>query len=229
MTAATLTKHYAELSGEERFRLILAADGRGDTVEQERLAKSGKMIALKTPDHSPAAFAFRELALLTFIEISDHASVFQTMVLTMDPASPSTETAPDISDEELEKLADSDDAWDRLIPGRKQLDQVLAAGRIMRKKYQSWMRFCRRLSVPPDSYWQDLPGFERIQRLLSMARSLSFTPKGFEHWAKRQNPNGAAIVTVKQLAKALMQTYRERVVWWGGDRPGDGQDTTTKS
>ena len=41
MNASTVTKHYGLLTPEERFRLILAAGGRGDEAEQDRLVSTG--------------------------------------------------------------------------------------------------------------------------------------------------------------------------------------------
>jgi hypothetical protein len=39
MNANALVKNYGRLAPEERFRLILAARGRGDEAESDRLAK----------------------------------------------------------------------------------------------------------------------------------------------------------------------------------------------
>src|SRR2546428_21654 len=77
MKAPPLAKNYKCLTPEERFRLILAASGRGDEVEKDRLVNAGGRIALSMPDHSPFAHAFNELSLLTFIELLDDAAFYQ--------------------------------------------------------------------------------------------------------------------------------------------------------
>jgi hypothetical protein len=40
----TLARHYANLTPEERFRLILAAGSRGDEAERDRLVSTGQRI-----------------------------------------------------------------------------------------------------------------------------------------------------------------------------------------
>jgi hypothetical protein len=74
MTANAVARHYAELTPEERFRLILAAGARGDEAEQERLKAAGERITLSMPDHSPYGHAFDELATLVFLELVEEAS-----------------------------------------------------------------------------------------------------------------------------------------------------------
>ena len=69
MNANAVARHYGSLTPEERFRLILAASGRGDEVERIRLVSAAPRITLAMPDHSPFAQAFRELAFLIFIEL----------------------------------------------------------------------------------------------------------------------------------------------------------------
>ena len=44
MNTKTLANHYSQLSAEERFRLIVAADDRGDEAEKDRLANASKRI-----------------------------------------------------------------------------------------------------------------------------------------------------------------------------------------
>src|SRR5262245_29894012 len=74
MNANALARNYARLTPEERFRLILAAGGRGDEAERDRLVNAGERITLSMPDHSPYAHAFDELARLIFIELLETAA-----------------------------------------------------------------------------------------------------------------------------------------------------------
>jgi hypothetical protein len=74
MNANAVVKNYGSLTPEERFRLILAASGRGDEAERDRLARAGRRITLSMPDHSPYGHAFQELALLTFVELLEDAA-----------------------------------------------------------------------------------------------------------------------------------------------------------
>ena len=74
MKAPPLAKNYKALTPEERFRLILAASGRGDEAEAARLVNAGGRITLSVPDHSPYAHAFSDLALMTFIDLLEEAA-----------------------------------------------------------------------------------------------------------------------------------------------------------
>ncbi len=77
MKAPPLAKNYKCLTPEERFRLILAASGRGDEAERDRLGHAGEKITLSMPDHAPYAHAFNDLSLLTFIELLEEAASYQ--------------------------------------------------------------------------------------------------------------------------------------------------------
>jgi hypothetical protein len=54
--------------------LILAASGRGDEAERERLVNAGGRITLSMRDHSPYVHSFNELNLLVFVELLEEAA-----------------------------------------------------------------------------------------------------------------------------------------------------------
>ncbi len=93
MKAPPLAKNYKCLTPEERFRLILAASGRGDEAERDRLKNAGGRITLSLQDHAPYAQAFGDLALLIFIELLEEAASYQEGFL-MAPTTPATTSAP---------------------------------------------------------------------------------------------------------------------------------------
>src|SRR5262249_18804794 len=74
MNAKAVARHYGSLTPEERFRLILAASGRGDGAERDRLAGAGEHITLSTQDFWPYAQAFDELTQMVYIELQDAAA-----------------------------------------------------------------------------------------------------------------------------------------------------------
>lgn len=74
MNVNALARNYGRLTAEERFRLILAAGGRGDEAERDRLAQAGGRLTLSVPDHAPYGHAFEELVLLTYIELLEEAA-----------------------------------------------------------------------------------------------------------------------------------------------------------
>jgi hypothetical protein len=65
MNTNGIAKHYAQLTPEERFRLIMAASDRGDEAETERLTNAAKPVAFSKPDHAPYAHAFEDVLLMT--------------------------------------------------------------------------------------------------------------------------------------------------------------------
>src|SRR5437667_8713220 len=74
MNTDGLSRHYDTLSPEERFRLILAASGRNDEAERDRLVNAAPRITLSFHDHWPYSQAFDELALLVYIELLAEAA-----------------------------------------------------------------------------------------------------------------------------------------------------------
>ncbi|HMF17492.1 MAG TPA: hypothetical protein VKE98_09815, partial [Gemmataceae bacterium] len=167
MNANTVIKSYGQLTAEERFKLILAASGRGDEVERDRLGRAGGKITLSLPDHSPYALAFNELSLLSFIELLDDAGrYFDSFTLSDEYDSSSTDDPGTEAEEEDDQVEEADtkstagDAGER-PPWLRSLDLALGAGYVLRAKADGWKLFCERLNVPPFLLWEDLPGFDR--------------------------------------------------------------------
>jgi hypothetical protein len=76
MNANAVAKNYGSLKPEERFRLILAASGRSDEAEADRLAAAGDRIQVSRQDHAPYAQAFLEMSWLTFIELVEDVACY---------------------------------------------------------------------------------------------------------------------------------------------------------
>jgi hypothetical protein len=76
MKANAVARNYGCLTPEERFRLILAANGRGDDAERERLVNAGGRITLSMFDHAPLVDAFDEITLLVFVELLAEGSSY---------------------------------------------------------------------------------------------------------------------------------------------------------
>ena len=224
MKAPPLAKNYKCLTPEERFRLILAASGRGDEAEAARLVNAGGRITLSVPDHSPYAQAFNDLALLTFIELVDEAARYQAAFAFNDDVRDTFEAdeAEEESEaaEETEAQTDEEDASQEPACFRT-LDIALAAGYVLRTKANGWKLFCERLNVPPFLVWEIHPGFDRLQGVLALAEKAAFVPEGFLRWLNRIRPKGepeltAVPVTVEGVADETGKAFRWRVQWWGG-------------
>ena len=246
MNKNSFAKQYTYLTSEERFRLIMAASGRGDETERHRLVKGGKCINLTMPDHSPYAHAFNELAYLIYIELVNDAaeyleafertaqdrdlhSEFELQLeelaegedATAERQEDSIEGQDDTEGEEDVTEEESDNDADEDPPWWPSFELGLATGFVLRTKAEGWKRFCERLNIPPWLLWQQLPGFDRLQHTLSAAEQAAFTPQGFVRWMNRTRPANtpeltASPLTADSFADAYEEAYRQRSEWWGG-------------
>lgn len=226
MKAPPLAKNYGCLSPEERFRLILAAHGRGDEAERDRLVRAGDRIHLSMQDHAPHADAFNELAMLMFIELLEEAALYHDAFERCHQEEPEgSEEAEGKRDPDGEADANAGEdhaatnpdcsTWDRYF------DLFLASGYELRAELEGWKLFCEKLNIPPFLLWEVLPGFDRLQRALALAEKAAFTPEGFLRWLNRIRPAGqpeltTVPLTAEAVAKAAEEAFRKRVEWWGG-------------
>lgn len=204
MNPNTLTKQYSYITPEERFRLIMAASGRGDEVERDRLAQSGSRMTVSIQDHAPFALAFSELGNWTYIDLVEDASLYVSSFMDRKDVELLDDEEP--SEEEMA-------AWDANFRLR------LAEGYLLRTKADGWKLFCERLNVPPFVIWEQLPGFERLQIGLGLAEQASFVPEGFLRWLNEGRPAGCPELTTipitpVKIADELEKVFREGVRWW---------------
>src|SRR5262245_16584313 len=234
-----LARHYANLTPEERFRLILAAGSRGDKAERDRLVNSGGRIALSLQDHAPYAIAFEELASLVFIDFLEEAACYWEAFARADDAhdllgyddeegaDDEEETAEEAQTAEAEQSAAEVETRSAAGDGgawsiwEGYLDLALAAGFVLRTKAEGWKLFCERMTIPPFALWEGLPGFDRLQRVLKLAERVAFTPEGFLRWWNDIRPSGEAkrteiLLTVEGVAVATEEIFRKHVAWWSG-------------
>src|SRR5207253_2622380 len=144
MNTNCVSRHYDALKPEERFRLILAASGRNDEAERDRLVNAASRITLSFRNHWPYSQAFDELALWVYIELLAEAAHYYHSLAHADDA---REILAD--DEENE----SNEPRKNRTRNRKQnrgkrpvwmrsLDLALAAGYVLRAKADGWKLFC---------------------------------------------------------------------------------------
>ncbi len=234
MNANVLDRNYGTLTPEERFRLILAASGRGDEAEGGRLARAGRRITLSVQDHSPYAHAFNELAFLTFIELVEDAVRYHEACLCLGAADFGDEGEEDeIDDTEVEDEAAIQAVLDKAKrgfavspvgnrrPWQRLLELAYAAGFVLRTKADGWKLFCERLHVPPLLVWQELPGFERLQEALAQTEKTAFNTEGILRWLNTVRPASEPAMTeihltVVGVADDTEHVFKQRVAWWGG-------------
>jgi hypothetical protein len=215
MNANTLARHYGTLTPEERFRLILAASGRGDEAERDRLAHAGGRIRLSMQDHAPYSHALHELSVLIFVELLEEAARYLE--------------ALDRADDPFD-FFEEDETEEESAAGRRKrslsersLDLALAAGFVLRTKAEGWKLFCERSTLSPFAVWEGLPGLERLQRALELAEQAAFVPEGFLRWLNDRRPAGEpertevpSWLTVEGVADATAKMFQGRVAWWRG-------------
>ena len=245
MNLPKLHKHYEFLEPGERFRLMLAAAGRRDPKEHERLVRSAGTATFRMPDHAPWAHAFQELAILTMIELVEEAAVYEDAFHhaheLLRESKEENDGADDLSDAEDDDLVGEDDVMeddlareDTTEPPREDttepprpawvraLGVAYAAGFLLLTKADGWKMFCERLHLPPFLLWEDLPGYERLQMTLAGARHASFHAESMRQWLDRVRPPGAApstgtLLSIDAVADATEEMYDDRVRFWGGD------------
>jgi hypothetical protein len=222
MNANAVARRYGTLTPEERFRLILAASGRGDEAERTRLLSAAPRITLAMPDHAPFAQAFHELALLIFIELLDVAAYYSEA---LDGADFADDEAEEGEAAEREGAAELAKEGSRKRPtGERFLDLAQGFGFMLRTKADGWKLFCERLSVPPFLVWEvgRLPGTDRLRRALALAGTTAFSPADFLRWLNRVRPTGEperpeVPLTAEGVASATESLFRERAAWWNGE------------
>jgi hypothetical protein len=223
MKAPPLANKYDSLTAEERFRLILAASGRGDKTERDRLKNAGAQITLSMADHSPYAHAFDEVAMLIYIELLNEAASYKEFLCSPnDACNDSDDEGTEDEDAAPEDTkAKSDDSLEQEDPDFiRTLDLALAIGYLLQTKANGWKLFCERLNVPPFLHWEILPGFDRLQHTLAIAEKAAFVPEGFLRWLNRRRPKGmpeltTVPITAEGIATEIAEAYRQRARWWG--------------
>jgi len=226
MNANAAAKHYDRLTGEERFRLILAAGARGDAAEQNRLINSGLRITLSASDHAPYAEAFDELALAIFVELLEEAARYLDAFHRADEAD-FLEQADAREGPDEDSAGEADAVRDKKSAGQRWLDIARAAGFVLRTKVDGWKLYCERLTIPPYARWEGLPGFDRLQRALSLTEGhddvpgAAFTAKGILRWLNGIRPKGEpahteVALTVEGVARKTEELYRMGVARKGG-------------
>jgi hypothetical protein len=238
MNTNALAKHYDRLTPEERFRLILAAGGRGDEAERERLARAGQRITLSMQDHAPFAHAFGDVDRMMYLELlEDSARYFDAFARAKDEPhdNESLDFDNEADGEDSDEATDGPEAeedTDELSPADQAWDQywgfVCANGFILKTRADGWKLFCARLNVPPFLFWDHLPGFRRLQRGLNLATGTdslpgpAFFPEGMVRFFNRYRPADATelttdgLMTAEKIADELDEAYHQRVKWWGG-------------
>jgi hypothetical protein len=185
---------YRTLTPEERFRLLLAAGGRDDDAERDRLVGASPRVGRSLPDYYPYSQAFQELTLQTYMELHELAAqLLETLALTDACEPDDVPEDEEVSDAPSPYPPDSAEAepseWER------HLELAFVAGYILKTKTAGWAAFCDRLSVPPLLLWTAMPGYDRLERAWKVSEKVAYDAEGFGRWRDRmrqkRDPDGS--------------------------------------
>jgi hypothetical protein len=217
-----LVKHYATLTPEERFRLIVAANDRGDEAESQRLISAAKRCTFSNMDYSPYAHALQELSMLIFLELLEYAAECD------DAHEQWSDAVSDLIGYKKSKRGVAKKESSGQIA--RTFETYLAHGFILRTRAAGWKLFCERMGIAPFGLWQYLPGFERLRRVLAILEGTAdrpggpaFTPAGMMKWLNHIRPDGvpevteASILSPESVADSTDALFHERARWWGAD------------
>ena len=205
MNSNGFAKHYDMLTPEERFRLVAAADARGDEAETDRLTRAAKRISISMPDHSPYADAFQELILVAYIEMLDSATFYREcnerfhdqLRDSIDTAKHAEDDDSEDDDSENDDSEESPTAEDDVVkyPAWHRVGElVYAAGFLLKVKLAGWKLFCERWGDAPFAAWEeaDFPGLDRLKLAVARAEAGSAFPTSADmvRWLNGIRPAG---------------------------------------
>ncbi|HMF16981.1 MAG TPA: hypothetical protein VKE98_07220 [Gemmataceae bacterium] len=204
MKTYSLARAYNSLTPEERFALILAADGRGDEAEAQRLARAAPRISLSMPDYALYMQTFAELAPLTFIELLADAATYLDLYTHMKAF------ARIYNEKEMGEETDGAEVGGEQLAKHRYIDRLRAAGYRLRAKANGWKRFCEQMNVPPFLFCNDYPGFERLKIALKVAEEEACSPGEYLRWLNCTRPEGAPELIEVPLSDVLVAAEFER-------------------
>ena len=231
MNTGSLARHYDRLTPEERFRLILAASGRGDEAERDRLGRAAPRITLGLQEHWPYAQAFTELSWLIFIELAENATRFRDAVESAFAECGSCDACTrkatggggrQKNRKKGARVAEPPEGGDDPPGCQRYAGLAGVAAFVLRVKSDGWNLFCSRLGVPPSLLWEELPGLARLMRDLASAEQAALSPEGFLQWMNRVrcragDPEATTVtLTAERIADETELMFRAHVRSWGG-------------
>jgi hypothetical protein len=170
---------YRYLTALERFRLVAAAEARGDVAESQRLCQTAPRLALTAMDFVPFEKAFDELAVLVYCEALAAAADYLEVLRSADDA----EWCGAPEDDAGERAVEMRPADTRRATRLRRL--ALALGFELKSQVEGWKQFCARLNLAPFETWDQLPGYHRLQRALRRTERAAFSPEGMLRYVNR--------------------------------------------
>jgi hypothetical protein len=210
MKADGLAKHYGSLTPEERLPLIMAAAGRKDDAEWERLVSSAPTVTWILRHHFGLSQAFGEVSDIHYMELLSSAAGYLELMWLSETLEPEDEEP-----EEKAETPEDDEEVDDGEPESKQeffQDGAMYLGYLVKAKLAGWRLFCAEQRVDPEVVWSHLPGYSLVQRAARMAEDLAFTAEGAARFRERKGYSPP--LTGEEVAAALKELLREQAARW---------------
>jgi hypothetical protein len=187
MNTRTLSKNYAYLTPEERVPLLIAAMGRGDDLEVDRLLQTSKKETWTRGSHGGYAHAVLELTSLHREQLLDLAAVFHhAMVLIQMEAR--------WRGESRKKLADAESDLFRK-------DARLVAHQFV-AMVDGWQLFCQEMNFDGDALMRMGIGLETIYRTHRIACTYAFSEEDADAHVR-------ACEGIEEESPSFLSSYRQ--------------------
>jgi hypothetical protein len=157
MNTTSLVRQYDALTPWERLPLIVAAAGRGDKVEENRLAQTAPRVDFRIANCWGLVQGLDLLARHYLLVQLDRAVIYWRVMNLLDKEPLFGQTRKAKQREE------------RLWRGVETLAYRIVV------QADAWKLFCRQLQIHPDVPLKDLPGHEAVSHVEKLARNLACT------------------------------------------------------
>jgi hypothetical protein len=184
MTSRTLRRFYPSLDRDERFRLLMAAWGRGDDREVRRLGHVAPVRHMLERDTAPRMTGLKNLALITYCDLQDHAGVCGLALSLGDSQSVQAKGAEEVC--RIDATA-------------------MRHGHALLCKWLAWEQFCEEWHVRPTLFWDHLAGFGRMKAMRSVMED--FRDLLHRIAEEQAQANGAKPVTPESALIELQNLY----------------------
>jgi hypothetical protein len=188
MKLDSLAKQYDRLTVEERFVLTVQAIGRADGAELDRLTAVAARKRVSTVDTYAHLESWLSVMFLSFLELVDRAAFLNESI---------TCWRDQMRDEDLRwqqgatEKNNGEPLSTRLGPA------VFAAGYLLKTRMAGWELWCKRRKLPALAFFQELPGYDRLQRALALTREsrdrawgFAFSPNEMLNWLNTMRDQG---------------------------------------
>ena len=190
MKTSSLDRQYDKLTPWERLPLIVAAEGRGDSVELDRLFRSAPQKTFWIADVFGLRRGLERVASILMLKLIDLAHKIEKIEDCLEWHMVSRRTIT----KEYEKRCK---------------ESLGTLGYRFLVHVDGWRLFCDQLSIDHDILLRGLPGYDSIRQAEEMARLLAFTEDEYLDFQGTADPSKQFVVTTAETEAAAMHDFLE--------------------